>query len=32
MGFFHGYVIALEVEAAVVFSTWFAVRLWQLLS
>ena len=32
MSFFHGYVIALEIEAATVMFAWFAVRLWQVLA
>ena len=32
MNFVHGYVIALEIEAATVLSAWVAVRLWQVLS
>jgi len=32
MKFFHGYVIALEIEGAAVFTAWFAVRVWQVLS
>ena len=31
MGFFYGYVIALEIEAAVGFSAWFAVRVFEVL-
>jgi hypothetical protein len=31
MSFFHGCVIALEIEAATVLAAVFAVRLWQLL-
>ena len=31
MRVFHGYVIALEIEAATVLSVWFAVRVWQAL-
>lgn len=31
MGFFRGCVIALQIEAATVFSAWFAIRLWQVL-
>ena len=32
MDFFHGCVIALEIEAATALSALFAVRLWQVLS
>jgi hypothetical protein len=32
MSFFRGYIIALEIEAATVFSAWLVVRLWQVLS
>jgi hypothetical protein len=31
MGFSHGYLIALEIEAAAGFSIWFAVRLFDVL-
>ena len=31
MGFFEGYLIALEIEAAVGFTGWFAIRLFDLL-
>jgi len=31
MGFFHGCVIGLKIEAAAVFSAWLVVRLWQVL-
>lgn len=32
MSFFHGYIVAREIEAAAVFSAWFAERLWQVIS
>ena len=32
MCFFHGCIIALKIEAAAVFSAWFAVRLWQIFA
>jgi len=32
MNFFQGYVIALEIECAAVFTAWVAVRLWQALA
>ena len=32
MNFFHGCVIALEIEATALLSAWFAVRVWQVLA
>jgi hypothetical protein len=32
MHFFQGCVIALEIEAAAVFSAWAIVRLWQVFA
>jgi hypothetical protein len=29
MSFFHGYFVALQIEAAAILSAWFAVRLCQ---
>ena len=31
MSFFHGWIIALEIEAVAVLLAMFAVRLWQVL-